>query len=233
MPLRLFGSRRRTGAYLVRMLYLGAMMGFFFFTTQYLQGVLGFSPLQAGIAFLPMSAVNFAVALVVNRAIRQAGPAIVLAAGVVATLAGMVWLSRVGAHSAYLRAVALPMVLIGAGQGLAFAPMTSFGLAGASGDDAGAASGLVNTFHQVGSSLGLGVLAAVAAASVPSGTSASAALAHRVGTALTGGTVMLAAALALVAALIARRSRRPRPVTLAGRAMPASRAAGTVAGSRS
>jgi hypothetical protein len=69
MPLRLFASRQRAGAYLVRMLYLGAMMGFFF-TTQYLQGVLGFTPLQAGLAFLPMSAVNFAVALYVNRLIR-------------------------------------------------------------------------------------------------------------------------------------------------------------------
>jgi hypothetical protein len=71
MPLRLFASRQRAGAYLVRMLYLGAMMGFFFFTTQYLQVVLGFTPLQAGLAFLPMSAVNFAVALYVNRLIRR------------------------------------------------------------------------------------------------------------------------------------------------------------------
>jgi EmrB/QacA subfamily drug resistance transporter len=154
MPLRLFASRQRAGAYLVRMLYLGAMMGFFFFTTQYLQVVLGFTPLQAGLAFLPMSAVNFAVALYVNRLIRRLTPAAVLTARVALTLAGMAWLSRAGAGSSYLTAVALPMVLIGAGQGLAFAPMTSADLSGVGRADVGAASGLVNTFHQVGSALG-------------------------------------------------------------------------------
>jgi Na+/melibiose symporter-like transporter len=124
MPLRLFADRRRTGAYLVRMLYLGAMIGFFF-TTQYLRGVLGFTPLQAGLAFLPMSAVNFAVALLVTGLVRRLGATPVLIVGVVATLAGMAWLSRVDADSSYLTAVALPMLLIGVGQGLAFAPMTS------------------------------------------------------------------------------------------------------------
>ncbi|SNY61237.1 Major Facilitator Superfamily protein [Paractinoplanes atraurantiacus] len=85
MPLRLFADRRRTGAYLVRMLYLGAMIGFFFYTSQYLRGVLGFSPLQAGLAFLPMSAVNFGVATLVNRF----KPVPALIAGVAITLAGM------------------------------------------------------------------------------------------------------------------------------------------------
>ncbi|WP_258229388.1 MFS transporter, partial [Arthrobacter sp. HMWF013] len=67
MPLRLFASRRRTGAYVARFLYLGAMIAFFFFTTQFLQVVLGFDPLQAGLGFLPMTAVNFAVAMAVPR----------------------------------------------------------------------------------------------------------------------------------------------------------------------
>jgi EmrB/QacA subfamily drug resistance transporter len=196
MPLRLFADRRRTGAYLVRMLYLGAMIGFFFFTSQYLQGILGFSPLAAGLAFLPMSAVNFGVAVYVNRFVRRFGAVPVLIAGVATTLAGMAWLARVGAGSDYLTAVALPMVLIGAGQGLAFAPMTSAGLAGAGATDAGAASGLVNTFHQLGSALGLAVLASLAGGG---------ALVHRVGVALTGSTVLLAAALILVLALITER----------------------------
>jgi len=212
MPLRLFADRRRTGAYLVRMLYLGAMIGFFFFTSQYLQGVLGFSPLQAGLAFLPMSAVNFAVAVLINRVIGRFGAVPALIAGVAATLAGMAWLSQVAAGSDYLVAVALPMVLIGAGQGLAFAPMTSAGLAGAGPADAGAASGLVNTFHQLGSALGLAVLAAVGSAAVPAGTVGTGALVDRVGAALTGGSVLLAIALALVIGLIAVRPRRPHAV---------------------
>jgi EmrB/QacA subfamily drug resistance transporter len=208
MPLRLFASRQRCGAYLVRMLYLGAMMGFFFFTTQYLQGVLGFTPLQAGLAFLPMSAVNFLVALLVTRLLRRFGPTQVLTAGVGVTLAGMAWLSRVSADSSYVTAVALPMVLIGIGQGFAFAPMTSVGLAGVDASDAGAASGLVNTFHQLGSALGLGVLVAAGAAAVPAGASARASLVDRATTALTGGALMLAVALLMVVTLIARRELR-------------------------
>jgi EmrB/QacA subfamily drug resistance transporter len=217
IPLRLFASRRRCGAYLVRMLYLGAMIGFFFFTTQYLQGILGFTPLQAGLAFLPMSAVNFMVALYVNRLIRRLGPSAVLTIGVMVTLAGMAWLSRAGIGSSYLSAVALPMVLIGSGQGLAFAPMTSAGLADVEGDDAGAASGLINTFHQVGSALGLAVLTAVGAAAVPSSAPAATALAERVTAALTAGSLLLAAALVLTVALIAWR-RPPRTVAATGAA---------------
>jgi len=213
MPLRLFASRQRTGAYLVRMLYLGAMIGFFFFITQYLQGVLGFSPLQAGLGFLPMSAVNFAAALLVTRFIRRLGSTPVLVFGVAFTLVGMGWLSRVTAGSDYVTAVALPMVLIGVGQGLAFAPMTSAGLANVDGTDAGAASGLINTFHQLGSALGLGILATVGAAAVPTGTSETTALVDRVSSALTGGTVMLAVALLAVLILIARR-RASRPIPL-------------------
>jgi EmrB/QacA subfamily drug resistance transporter len=225
MPLRLFADRRRTGAYLVRMLYLGAMIGFFFFTTQYLQGVLGFTPLQAGLAFLPMSAVNFAVALLVTRLVRRLGATLVLVAGVVTTLAGMAWLSRIGADSSYLIAVALPMVLIGAGQGLAFAPMTSAGLGGVDPRDAGAASGLVNTFHQLGSALGLGILVTLGATQVPAGASATTALVERVGTALTGASVLLAAALLLTATLVA--ARMPRTPTGHPTAQPAGALADT------
>ena len=205
MPLRLFGSRRRSGAYLVRMLYLGAMISFFYFTTQYLQGVLGFTPLQAGLAFLPMSAVNFAVALLATGAARRLGPTPLLAAGVAVTLAGMAWLSRIGADSSYPTAVALPMVLIGAGQGLAFAPMTSAGLAGTDSADAGAASGQVNTFHQLGSALGLSILVAVGASAVPAGAPPIGALVHRVDAALTGASVLLAVAMVLVFMLVAER----------------------------
>jgi EmrB/QacA subfamily drug resistance transporter len=210
MPLGLFASRKRAGAYLIRFLYLGAMIGFFFFTTQYLQGALGFTPLQAGLAFLPMTVVNFVVALRVNEVVGRIGLAPTLATGVATTLVGMTWLSRLDAQSSYVLAVALPMVLIGAGQGLAFAPMTSAGLAGVHGSDAGAASGLVNTFHQMGSALGLGVLTAVGAAAVPAGAGLRTSLVDRVSTALTGSSVMLALALALVPALIAQRAGRQR-----------------------
>ncbi|WP_449373114.1 MFS transporter [Arthrobacter psychrolactophilus] len=200
MPLRLFKSRRRTGAYVARFLYLGSMIGFFYFTTQFLQEVLGFNPLQAGLGFLPMTAVNFAVAMSIPPLLRRMPGSIVLVTGILMTLVGMFWLSRVGLDSGYWTGVALPMVLIGAGQGLAFAPLTSFGIVGAPASDAGAASGLVNTFHQVGTCLGLGI-AVAAAATVPPGP-ATAHLASQVSVALTSGSILLFLALAIAAALI-------------------------------
>jgi predicted MFS family arabinose efflux permease len=205
MPLRLFADRQRVGAYLTRFLYLGAMIGFFFFTTQYMQDVLGFSPLEAGFAFLPMSAVNFAVAVLVTRIIGRVGATPTLASGVALTLAGMAWLSRIEVGSSYLTAVAMPMVLIGIGQGLAFAPMTSAGLSGVTGSDAGASSGLINTFHQLGSAVGLSVLAAFGASAVTANAASSEAVVQRVSAALTGGSVLLGIALVAVATLITTR----------------------------
>jgi len=213
MPLRLFADRERVGAYLGRFLYMGAMIGFFFFGTQYLQGVLGFSAFRAGLAFLPMSAVNFAVAMAIPRLTRRFGQELPLAAGVALTLIGTAWFSRVGADSSYWTAVGLPMILIGVGQGLAFAPLTSSGLAGVRAEDAGAASGLVNTFHQLGMSLGLGILVTAAAHAASSGATAQDVLARRVGLALSAGGVLLAVCLALVLTLIvapARIGRRPQ-----------------------
>ncbi|SFS16664.1 drug resistance transporter, EmrB/QacA subfamily [Microbacterium sp. cf046] len=207
MPLRLFASRLRTGAYLTRLLYLGAMIGFFFFTSQYLQEALGFTPLQAGLAFLPMTLVNFAVAIAIPRLTARFGNTLPLIVGVALTLGGMFWLSRIAPDSTYLTAVALPMLLIGAGQGLAFAPMTTFGISGATATDAGAASGVVNTFHQVGSSLGLGILVAVAGAAVSGSTgNAAATITAEAGAALTAGSIFLAASLVIVLTLIAPAS---------------------------
>ena len=190
MPLRLFADRRRTAAYVSRALYLGAMIGFFFFTTQLLQGVFGFTALEAGLGFLPMTAVNFAVALAVPRLTRSVGGAVLLAAGVFLTLTGTAWLSLAGVTDGYLVAVALPMLLIGAGQGLAFAPLTSFGIVDTRAEDAGAASGLVNTFHQLGMALGLALLVA-ASAGAPD-------LTARFSHALLAGTALLSACLLIV-----------------------------------
>lgn len=202
MPLRLFASRARSGAYVIRFLYLGAMMGFFFFTTQFLQEVFGWSPLQAGLGFLPMTIVNFAVALSVPRLLDRLPSVVVLGAGVAVTFAGMLWLSRVDQGDSFVTGVALPMVLIGLGQGLAFAPLTSYALVGISGADAGAASGLLNTFHQLGSSLGLAVLVAVGTSAAAGRADSVGVLSRRVEGALTGSSVMIAIAFLVVVLVV-------------------------------
>lgn len=199
MPLRLFTDRRRSGAYAARALYLGAMMGFFFFTTQLLQSTFGFTAFRAGLGFLPMTAVNFAVATMLPRLARRHGEAPVLVAGIALTLLGMGWLAQVDATSSYLTGVAIPMVLIGAGQGLAFAPLTSFGIAGVVSEDAGVASGLVNTAHQLGMATGLAILVA--------GSADVAGLADQVSTALTWGTGLLTLCLLVVLSVIVPAQR--------------------------
>ena len=184
------------------MLFLGAMIGFFFYTTQYLQGVYGWTPLQAGLGFLPMTAVNFVVAMTVPRLTTRIGNAALLVAGVALTAAGMAWLSTLDYGATYLAAVAPPMALIGAGQGLAFAPLTAAGIAGVTARDAGAASGLVNTSHQLGSALGLGILVAIATGAGSRHEQPTRVLADHVTAALTGSALLLTLALGVAAVVV-------------------------------
>lgn len=202
MPLRLFLHRERATAYAARMLFLGAMVGFFFFTTQYMQSVMGYSALEAGLAFLPMTSVNFVVAMMGPRMMRRFDNGGLFSLGLGLCSIGLGWLSRLDGHSAYGLSVALPMVLIGAGQGCAFGPMTASGIAGVSREDAGAASGVVNAAHQLGSALGLSVLVAAFARAEVHGLDAHAALAHRISDALTVATVFMALALLMVMVFI-------------------------------
>jgi len=202
MPLRLFISRQRAGAYVARILFLGAMMGFWFFTTQFLQGVIGYSPFRAGLAFLPMTLTNFAVAVMVPKFTKWIGNGRLLTCGITITLFGMAWLSRVYADIPYFTGIALPMILIGIGQGCTLSPLTVAGVAGVEAKDAGAASGLVNVAHQLGASLGLGVLVVVFAQAGIGMSDAREILANRISTSLAAGTVMLVIALVLVIVLI-------------------------------
>ncbi|MFZ1925577.1 MAG: hypothetical protein WAU42_05475 [Solirubrobacteraceae bacterium] len=142
MPLRLFASRERSSAYAARFLFLGAMVPFWFFTTQYLQTVAGYTPVQAGLAFLPITLVNFAVAMSVPRLTARFGNATLLAVSLAVSVVGMAWLGRLSASTPYLTGIALPMMLIGAGQGGALAPLTSAGIVGVAPEDAGAAGGV-------------------------------------------------------------------------------------------
>jgi EmrB/QacA subfamily drug resistance transporter len=219
-PLRLFASRQRTGAYLARMLLVGGMFSMFFFFSQYLQGVRGFSPLEAGIAFLPMTAVMFSMVRLVPRLSARWGDARLLLTGVSVALAGMAWLSRLDEATPFVPGIAVPLVLLGLGMGAALAPLTAAGIAGVAPADAGAASGVLNAAQQLGVSLGVSVLVTVVAATGTAGEGAAtglalhgparAELAHGVATALTGSAVLLALGLAVVAVAV----RRPRPVRI-------------------
>ncbi|HVX31493.1 MAG TPA: MFS transporter, partial [Solirubrobacterales bacterium] len=136
-----------------------------------------------------------------------------LIGGLVLALLGLLWLSRISTTTDYWTGIAIPMAFIGVGMGLAFTPLTQAAIAGVDDHDAGAASGLVNVFQQLGSTIGIGVLVTVfAAASEGDGASA---LAEGVPTTITVSAGLVAAALAVVLVVmrprLARASRSPIP----------------------
>ncbi len=215
-PLRLFADRSRSGANIARLLLVGGMFSFFFFISQYLQGVRGYDALKAGLAFLPMTMVMFCMVQVAGRLAGRYSGVQMLAGGILLALAGMAWLSRLNEGTQYFPGIALPMVLLGCGIGLAFIPLTSIAIEGVAPADSGAASGLVNVAQQVGGSLGLAVMVTIFGAASRSaqrhpiaGSASEVAahnLAHAVSVALTGSVAFLAASLVVVLLMVRRRS---------------------------
>jgi len=176
LPLTLFRSRYRNGALAVRFLLVASTMAFFFFVTQLMQTNMGLSPLQAGLGFLPLSVVQFVVAMAVPRLERRgASPHMLITGGVALMAVGMAALVMADGEAGYWRALAVPVALIGAGQGFAFGPLTGAAVAGARADEAGAASGAVNALHQIGGTFGVGALTSVAVGVVGTGAEAAAA----------------------------------------------------------
>jgi EmrB/QacA subfamily drug resistance transporter len=214
-PLHLFASRQRSGAYAARVLVTGAMFSTFFFLTQFLQGVAGYTALEAGVAFLPMTAVMFAMGRAVPRLTPRVGSSRLLTGGMLLAVIGIAWLSRVSDGMDYFPGIAVPLALLGTGIGMALTPLTAAGIAGVASGDAGAASGLLNVAQQLGASLGLGILITVFASATRSGAEhppagasahaeASSELAHAVATSLTGSAVLLTLALAVVLVVMRR-----------------------------
>lgn len=161
VPLRLFVDRDRVAAYLTMLLVVGTMFGMFFFLTQYLQGVLGFSPLQAGLAFLPLTGLLFTASRTVPRLIGRLGSGRLMLTGAFLLVLGMVWLRQVTVDSTYVSSVVGPLILFGLGAGMIFIPLTGRALSGVRPEDAGAGSGLLNVLQQVGGALGLGILVTI------------------------------------------------------------------------
>jgi hypothetical protein len=185
MPLRLFADTSRSASYVARLLVVAGMFGMFYFVTLLLQDVLGFSPLRAGVAFLPLTLTLFGVTRLAPRMLPFFGGKRLMIIGLIPMIAGMAWLSRVSPGTAYWSGVFPPMFLFGLGGGVSFVPLTAASLAGVRPRDSGAASSMVNVMQQVGGSLGLAVLVAVfgtasrAAASRPSASIAAASGAAR------------------------------------------------------
>ncbi|MGC5309797.1 MFS transporter [Micromonospora zamorensis] len=205
-PLRLFASMERSGSYAGRILIVGATFSTFYFLSQYLQEVLRLSALQTGFAYVPITGMFFAMVYVVRPLLNRIGRPMLLVASLVVALAGMAWLSRISAGSSYFPDVALPLLVIGIGQGTAIILMTQGGVAGVEPQDAGAASGLVNVAHQLGGSLGIAILTIVYTSAAGSADTPADLIAgfHA---AFTGAAVffLIALALAVVMAVVSPR----------------------------
>lgn len=207
LPLRLLRSRERSAAYVARMLYVGSIVSFFFFGTQYMQRVLGYSALEAGLGFLPMTLVQFVAAMTVPRVTRVLGGVQMLMGSLLVIGAGLFWLANAGVDASIWQ-LALPMVLIGIGNGCAMAPLTTSGVRGVEARDQGAASGLVNVAHQLGGSIGLSILIVVFAANADSQLTGAVEMSHQVSAVFIGAALMNVVALALTAIFILPTNRR-------------------------
>ncbi len=161
VPLRLFANRNRAGAYLSILLLPATMFGMFFFLTQFVQDVLGFSPITAGLAFLPLTLAIFTASRIVPRLVPRFGPRPFLVAGAVLIIGGMAWLTQITADSSYVSGLLGPMLLFGIGAGCSFMPLTMTILSGVQRHESGAASGLLQTMQQTGASLGVAILVTI------------------------------------------------------------------------
>ncbi len=162
MPLHLFADRNRAAGYLNFFFGAMAMMAAFFFLTQFLQEVSGYSSLTTGFAFLPLAVTLFTVARLMPRWLSAFGPKPLAITGTVLMVLGLAWLTRLSASSDYATGLLGPMIMLGLGGGLAFTPLNVVIMSTVRPADAGVAGGVLQTMQQVGSTLGLAVLVTVA-----------------------------------------------------------------------
>ena len=161
MPLRLFADRTRVGAYVVMLITGAAVFAMFYFLTQYVQNVLGFSPIKAGLAFLPVSGTIVVVAQIVSRLVARVQPRLLISTGTIVAAGGLLWLRNLSVHSSYAADVLPAIMLLAAGMGLIFVPITLAAVSGVQGQETGVASAMLNVGQQIGGTIGLSSLVTV------------------------------------------------------------------------
>jgi EmrB/QacA subfamily drug resistance transporter len=162
VPFKIFRDRNRTGANLSGLLIGASLFSMFFFVSLYMQQVLGYSPLKAGFSYLPLAVTIILSAGVASQLVTRFGFKPVLVAGMALVAAGLLMFAGVSVHGSYASDVLPASLVAAAGLGFSFVPVTIAAVSGVSDDDAGLASGLINTSQQVGGALGLAVLSTIA-----------------------------------------------------------------------
>ncbi|MBM6400403.1 MFS transporter [Phycicoccus sp. MQZ13P-5] len=168
LRLHLLRSRRRLGSLAVMALVVGGQLSMFFLVVQFLQRTLGFGPMASGLAFLPLSLGIFGMSRLTPRLVGRFGAAPLMVVGVLGLLVSFVWMSGVSEQSTYWTTAFGALLVNGLSAGLVFMPVTMTALAGVEPQDAGAASGMLQTFQQLGSAVGVAAIVSVyAAGAVP------------------------------------------------------------------
>jgi EmrB/QacA subfamily drug resistance transporter len=220
LPLRIVSDRNRGAAFLAVSIAGVAMFATFLFLTYYLQEGLGFSPIESGLAFLPLVVAIFAVApAAATKLLPRVGPRPLVPSGMAIAALGLVYLTGIGVESSYAGAVLPAVIVMGVGFGLIMAPSFATATHGIEPGDAGVASAMVNTSQQVGGSLGLALLSTLfadavsgytAAAGTPVALAQAEAAVHGYTTAFWWAAGILAAG-AIVTRLLFERGHRTAP----------------------
>jgi EmrB/QacA subfamily drug resistance transporter len=221
LPLRVVNDRNRGAAFLAVSIAGVAMFATFLFLTYYLQQGLGFSPIESGLAFLPLVVAIFATApAAATKLLPRVGPRPLVPSGLAIAALGLAYLTRIGVESSYAGAVLPAVIVMGVGFGLIMAPSFATATHGIEPGDAGVASAMVNTSQQVGGSLGLALLSTLfadavsgytPAAGTPVARAQAEAAVHGYTTAFWWAAGILAAG-AIVTRLLFERAHRTAPV---------------------
>ncbi len=162
MPFSIFRLRTLSGANIVGLLVGAALFAMFFFLSRYMQQVLGYSALKAGLSYLPLALAIIASAGAASVLVTKLGFKKVLLAGLVLVTLALLWFGQVPVNGSYVSDLLGPMLVAAVGLGFAFVPVTIAAVSNVSQDESGLASGLINTSQQIGGALGLAVLGTIA-----------------------------------------------------------------------
>jgi len=213
IPLGFFANRTRTAANITMMLFTTGLFAMFFLLTLHLQERLGWSPLQAGLAYLPMAATLLGAIALSGPLVARIGARAVLIIGPLTGAAGLLYLSGVSGQDSYLSAILPGIMLIALGSGLAVPVLATAAMSATTADDAGLASGMMTVAQQIGGALGLAVLVSLAGAHTRGllGDGVDAESAATGGTELALRTAAVLMALGAVAGLAVRPQPAPSP----------------------
>jgi EmrB/QacA subfamily drug resistance transporter len=206
--LGIFRIRSLLGANLVLLVVAGGLFANFFFSSLYVQQILGYTPIEAGLAFLPVTLGIVAGSGLSQVLVKKVGVRETTMGGMVLAAAGLFLLSRAEVDGTYLGTLLPGLLLMSIGMGLTFVPVTLIATTNVSAEDAGLASGLFNTSQQIGGALGLAVLATLAAdktASVAASTDRASAIVEGFQVAFAGAAILMLVGVVLLAALVRKR----------------------------